>query len=249
MMGFGRTGFAGAFFAFPVPPKDLEDFVKAVRVLPIHGVAVTIPHKQSIMALLDEVTPFAEAVGAVNTLFWQDGKLMGDNTDVFGFLSPLKERGLRPASAMVLGAGGAARAVVAGLKELGVAEIFIANRTHEKAQDLAAFFKVTALPWDERGKASAELIVNTTALGMAGEGQELSPWPAGGFGGVKTAYDIVYNPLHTVFLKDAARAGVDTIDGLSMFVGQARQQFRIWTGGELPADEARTYLLEALSLA
>lgn len=245
-MGFEQTGFSGAFFAFPVPPEELADFVTAVRVLPIHGVAVTIPHKQTIMPLLDEITPFAQAVGAVNTLYWEDGKLMGDNTDVYGFLSPLREKNIAPKSALILGAGGAARAVVAGLQELGVADIRISNRTHEKAQALAGFFGIKAVPWEERAGASAELLINTTALGMAGEREGDSPWPAHAFAGVQTAYDIVYNPLHTIFLRNAEAAGVETIDGLTMFVGQAQRQFEIWTGGALPTAEARRFLLDAL---
>lgn len=240
---FSRLGLASAYFRWDVPPGKLDDFLNAARVLPIAGVSVTIPHKQAVIPGLDGLTPAATRIGAVNTLFWNEGRLLGDNTDVTGFLSPLQDRNFN--SAMVLGAGGAARAVLAGLREKGVQQLLIANRSPERAKALAEEFSATPLPWDKRTEKNCELLVNTTPLGMKGGGINETPWPGEAFAPEQTVYDLVYNPLQTRFLREAARAGCTVLDGLGMFLGQAREQCRLWTGLELPVEQGRK-LLEAL---
>lgn len=254
--GFARTGWPGAYFAWPVPPADTADFIRAARLLPVHGASVTIPHKESVLPLLDSVSPRAARMGAVNTLFWRDGALCGENTDVHGFMAPLRARMTSACgdaakraifeSALVLGAGGAARAVIAGLQELGVPRIHIANRHPGKAEILARHFGVETLPWEERAALGAQCVVNTTPLGMHGAHAEDSPFPVAGFTGDGLAYDLVYNPLHTRFLRDARAAGWAVQDGLDMFAAQGVEQFRIWTGRALPVRDAREMLLQHL---
>jgi len=244
--GFGHFGLPGVYLAWPVTPDRVADFMTAVRVLGIEGVSVTIPHKAAVMGLVDGITGRARAVGAVNTLFWRDGKLWGENTDVAGFVAPLREMGDVPGTALVLGGGGAARAAVAGLLELGVPGIFVSNRTAAKARDLARDFGVRDAPWEKRGEYAGGLVVNATPLGMLGNNEGLSPMPPGSLGAGAVAYDLVYNPHETRFLKDAAASGARTVPGLEMFFGQAVEQFRLWTGLELPRREGMALLGRAL---
>ncbi len=244
--GFRHFGIPGVYLAWPVEPGRLADFVTAVRVLGIAGVSVTIPHKTAIMPLLDDITDRAAKVGAVNTLYWREGRLCGENTDVAGFIRPFVERGIRPASALVLGCGGAARAAVAGLRELAVPDVRVSNRTPGRAEGVCRDFGVAFVPWEKRGEFAAGLVVNTTPLGMLGQNEGLSPMPAEALGPTGLAYDLVYNPYATRFVRDAAAAGAGVIVGLEMFFWQAVEQFRLWTGRALPRDEAWELLRAAL---
>jgi len=246
--GFARLGVKAAYMAFPTPPERLADLVAAVRALPVSGLSVTIPHKEGVMPLVDEITEQARLAGAVNTLFWKNGKLVGDNTDVDGFLAPLAARP-RPKSALVLGAGGAAKAVMAGLGMLGVKEVTVTNRHAERAEALARTFGAQPLDWEKRLEARADLVVNTTPLGMSGQDQARSPYTGHAWTPDQTAYDLVYNPARTTFLDEAQKAGAATIGGLEMFVGQAAKQFRLWTGKELPQDQAADLVRQALGIA
>ncbi len=244
--GFRRFGIAGRYEAWPVTPDALPAFMARVRTEPIHGLSVTIPHKTAVLDHVDVVTDLGDAVGAVNTLFWRDGALWADNTDVEGFCRPLVERGVAPEAALVLGCGGAARAVVAGLTRLEVARVAVTNRTPEKAAGLAREFGVEQVAWEDRADFPAGLVVNATPMGMAGRFEGLSAYPAGCWRPEQVAYDLVYNPHPTRFLEDAARAGARVVPGVEMFLHQAVEQFRLWTGLVLPADELRPLLMEAL---
>nr|GBO97557.1 shikimate 5-dehydrogenase I alpha [Nitratidesulfovibrio sp. HK-II] len=188
--GFGLLDIPAVYMAWPLEPGRVGDFITAVRTLPIRGASVTIPHKQAVLPLLDGVSDRARAVGAVNTLYWRDGRLLGENTDVTGFLAPLRQRaaaGWRCARALVLGNGGAARAVLAGLHELGpdgegvVGAVAVTGRNPEKAAPLAAEFGAAVVDWDARGAWGADLVVNTTPMGMSGERQGDTAYPAQGF--------------------------------------------------------------------
>lgn len=243
---FRELSIPASYMAFAKTPEELPGFLRAVRALPVSGLSVTIPHKVAVMDCLDGISGLARRVGAVNTLYWDAERLLGENTDIEGFLEPLRDLGRTPASALVLGAGGAARAVLAGLLDLGVPRVALANRTPDKARALAAEFGVDLVPWDQRQQAAAELVVNATPLGMAGERQGLSPWADVCMSPSQTAYDLVYNPHKTRFLADAEGMGCRTIDGLTMFVAQARAQFRLWTGRDFPALPARRLLLQLL---
>jgi shikimate dehydrogenase len=246
--GFSRLGVKAAYMAFPTPPERLEAVIAAVRALPVSGLSVTIPHKEAVIPLLDGVSPLCGATGAVNTLVWEEGKLIGHNTDVPGFLSPLLEREHVPSSALVLGAGGAAKAVMAGLCEIGVGDVTVANRDFERAKGLAGQFGASAVAWDRRDHVDAHLVVNTTPMGMSGKAVGDSPLPATYWTPGRLAYDLVYNPRETVFLRDARLAGAAVIDGLSMFAAQGAAQFKLWTGLALPMDEAKELLATALGV-
>lgn len=245
-----EAGVSGVYCRWELAPDRIKDMITAVRTLPVHGLSVTIPHKETVMPHLDGLTDYARQAGAVNTLFWQDGALWGDNTDVEGFLTPLRELPLAE-SALVLGAGGVARAALAGLKALGVPRIAITNRNAGRAARLAETFAVHQVPWDARVDHGATLLINATPLGMYGERRDESPWPdpvtrPHAWHGVQTAYDLVYNPLRTRFLLDARAAGARAVEGLGMFLGQAQCQFHRWTGRRFPWEPARALLLDAL---
>ena len=264
-----RAGFPATYTAWDVAPKHLDAFMRDFRAEPNSGLnsgpyagaSVTIPHKLAVMPYLDGVTDTARAVGAVNTLYWDDGRLLGHNTDLEGFLSPLAGE-LLPGAALVLGAGGAARAVLAGLAHLGVPRVYIAARARDRADALAASFtsslaSVTGISWDERARiphpGAGLWAINTTPLGMRGKAEGESPLSLADFSAIAApehslAYDLVYNPLQTAFLKNAAASGWACRDGLDMFAAQAAAQFHLWTGGHMPRDEAKAFLAERLAL-
>jgi len=250
--GLKESGLPGVYVAWPTEPAKLKAFMAEVRARHIRGVSVTIPHKQAVMPYLDGLTDRAKVIGAVNTLFWREGKLMGDNTDVIGIKKPLLARqeaqGGALKSALVLGAGGAARAACAALKELGVPDVAVTNRTASKAVKLAADFGQRAVPWDERAQGTWSLVANTTPLGMLGEHQNESPWPADGFAGVGLVFDFVYNPVRTRLMAEAQEAGVACLSGLSMFLHQGLAQFELWTGKALDERRARQVLMADLLL-
>ena len=237
---------AGAYFAWEKTASELEAFFRAVRSLPISGLSVTLPHKEAVIPFLDGLCPRAERAGAVNTVFWREGRLLGDNTDVGGFLAPLKKRPNLPQAALILGAGGVCRAALAGLRELDIPRIIVAARDPSKARQLAQDFHCSVIPWEERETSALAmrplLIINATPLGMSGAGQERSPVPenlwatlaAGGKGGDSLAYDLVYSPPRTLFLSQAEARGIPVLNGLDFFVSQAAEQLRLWTGRALP---------------
>lgn len=243
---FRETGVAGAYMAWPVPSQGVDDFMAAVLALPIWGLSVTIPHKTAVMKYCEDLTTRARAAGAVNTLHWKKGLLVGENTDVEGFLAPLGELGIKPASALVLGAGGASRAVVAGLREWGLRRITVTNRSPEAMRTLSSHMRCQGVEWEERTRVEAELIVNATPLGMLGERQDETPWPQEAFRRGQIAYDLIYNPGRTRFLREAREAGCAAIPGLEMFLHQAAAQFRLWTDEKMPLDGARRLLKQAL---
>ena len=244
--GFGQLGIDARYEAWPLEPDDLPAFMTRVRETPISGLSVTIPHKRAVMAFLDGISERAEAIGAVNTLYWEDGRLLGENTDVIGIIAPLRALDPLPRSAMVLGAGGAARAAVAGFLELGM-EVAVSNRTRTKGEELAADFKVACVDWEARMDAPWGLVCNTTPLGMSGDLADRTPWDADRFEPGTVAYDIVYNPLRTRFLAEAEGAGCRTVSGLEMFLHQGLAQFRLWTGRDMDEAGARQLLRDTLA--
>lgn len=244
---FKTVGFPGIYMAWPQPPDKLSAFFNAVRTLGISGGNITIPHKVTSMKLVNYYGERAKSIGAMNTFYWRDNSLWGENTDIAGFIAPIKNK--KFVHALVLGAGGASRAVVAGLKELRIQRITITNRAPEKAQMLAELFDAEWLPWQERMYTDADLIINATPLGMQGVRENMTPYDSTAFAGKKgLVYDIVYNPLETVLLKDARNAGWEIQNGLAMFVEQAREAFRLWTGLEMPLAGAMAKARELLKL-
>ena len=245
--GFRALGIPAVYLRWAVPPEGLATFMDAVRLLDIRGCSVTIPHKQALLPFLDVVSERATLAGAANTLFWKEGALCGDNTDVAGFLAPLESVPLDRLDALLLGAGGAAHAVAAALRLRGCQRVRVCTPGDRRHLELAERFGFTPVAWAERYAAPAGLVINATPLGMHGKHEGETPYDFGRAprvaGGI--AYDIVYNPAETRFLREAAAAGRRCIDGVAMFFGQADAQFRIWTGQGLP-ERARAALLAAL---
>ncbi len=242
---FRELGIQASYHVWDTPPEKLPAFMAALRTLPIHGASVTIPHKEKVMPLTDRLTRSARDIGAVNTLYWEDGALWGDNTDVTGFMAPLLEHGVQPKTALVLGAGGAARAAVCGLHHAGW-KVMLSSRTESRADRLAHSFEATLVPWNDRHDTRPDLLVNTTPLGMSGPFQALSPWK-GSLSGISLVYDLVYTPRETQLLVQARREGVEFIPGLPMFAHQALAQFERWTGRRFPMAEALALLEDALA--
>lgn len=220
----------------PLKPKSLDDLLTIIRELPLAGVAVTMPFKQEVLPHLANMDPLTSKIGACNTLrTGADGKLYGFNTDVAGVVRPLEKRiSLRGARVAVLGAGGAARAAVFGLVEKG-AEVFVINRTHEKAVQLARNAKAKSLKHEVFAKQRFDVLINTTPCGMQGLKQSLPIAEKELNAGL--VFDMVYNPLETPLLKLARTRGIPVISGLEMFVQQGARQFEIWTGKPAPENE------------
>jgi shikimate dehydrogenase len=233
-------GIDGVYVPLPVQPEQLERALRALPSLGFRGCNITLPHKEAALSIVDKVDPLASRIGAVNTVIvMPDGSLEAHNTDAFGFRENLRDGApdWNPASgaAVVLGAGGSARAVTAALTELRVPEIRLVNRTVERAEALAHDLagletRISAHKWDVRGDAldGAGLLVNTTSLGMTGAPEleiDLSLLPL-----AAVVVDIVYVPLDTPLLAAARRRGNRTVDGLGMLLHQGRPGFEAWFG-------------------
>ncbi len=241
-----RYGIDGAYVPLPVLPAAFPRALRALADLGFAGCNVTVPHKEAALATCDEVSETARAIGAVNTVVIRDGRLIGDNSDAFGFLENLRQEAPQwspPAGpAVVLGAGGAARAVLYALLRAGVPEVHLVNRTLARAEELRAQLdqdgRLTVADWSQRAAvlADAALLVNTTALGMHRQqpldlALETLPDSA-------LVTDIVYSPLETDLLARARARGNAVVDGLGMLLHQARLGFRQWFGVEPEVDAA-----------
>lgn len=214
----------------------------------MRGLSVTTPHKQTVMEYLDWIDSAAKEIGAVNTIVIDDEGLKGYNTDAAGFINPLKGRlgNLRDRRCAVLGAGGAARAIIwALLRE--EADVTVFARNLGRAQSLTGGSPVRISELELASFEGFDLVVNTTVLGMAGEFEQQTPASAEQLGGARLAYDLVYNPVETQFLQEARKAGCETLGGLPMFVAQAAEQFRLWTGREAPIELMRAAATKALT--
>lgn len=252
-------GLQGSYQAIEVAPEDFELFVKTLSAQGFIGGNVTLPHKEEAFKLCAELDDAAKAIGAVNTLWFENGVLYGSNTDAYGFaanldvLAPGWDQAER---ALILGAGGASRAIIHALKQRGFKTIYIVNRTLARAEELVRHFKsadieMSAHEWVEAEKLlqSAGLIVNTTSLGMSGnsDGHEfpldLTLAPSSSL-----ATDIVYVPLETGFLKQAKTAGLKTVDGLGMLLHQAVPGFERWFGVRPQVTDAlRAHILQDMA--
>jgi shikimate dehydrogenase len=244
-------GLKGDYSLFPIAPDDqqsLKDLLSRVRSGEIQGLNVTIPHKQNVIEFLDELTPTAKSIGAVNTIYLKNNRLIGDNTDANGFLTDLKrflttEMSPRRHSdaqrhgelrALVLGAGGSARAVVYALLNDGW-DVTVAARRLEQAEQLAESFahhqlQITNYQLSNTELSNISLIVNTTPVGMT-PNIDQSPWPVNlPFPPHAAIYDLVYNPRETKLMQDAGRQGLQATTGIGMLIEQAALSFEIWTG-------------------
>lgn len=225
----------GSYDKHAVKPEELSNFINDLKENGFSGINVTIPHKESVLNFADVITDDAKVIGAANTLWFEDGKLIAGNTDGFGFITHLKTSAPNwqaTAPVMVLGAGGAARAILYALIQEGVPEIRLTNRTIERAQNLASEFgnTIKVIPWEQKEKAleNCSLLVNTTSLGMTDKPPleiNIEPLPV-----TAVCYDIVYAPLETELLKAARKKGLVAIDGLGMLLHQAVPGFEKWFG-------------------
>jgi shikimate dehydrogenase len=240
-----RYGIKGHYVPLDISQADLPDALKMLPRIGFVGANVTIPHKETVLALADVVSDRAALIGAANTLlFRRDGKLMADNTDGIGFLANLRQGAPdwqpEAAPAAVLGAGGAARAVIAALIEAGVPEIRLANRTRTRAETLRSDFgaRVRVVEWVQAGNMieDAGLVVNTTALGMTGKPALRVPLDA--LSPRAVVNDLVYTPVQTEFLQLAEAIGATIVDGLGMLLHQAAPGFERWFGQKPEVDEA-----------
>jgi 3-dehydroquinate dehydratase / shikimate dehydrogenase len=224
--------------------KSIDDLVKCARDIPMHGLSITMPFKQAIIEHLDNCEPVCQKVGACNTVIRSaEGKLYGFNTDVAGITRPLEARlPLQGARVLVLGAGGAARAAVFGLRERG-ANIFILNRTPQTAQKLARESGAKTIRRDDLKKTEFDVIINATPVGMGGNGKTLLDEKEMN---AKLAFDLVYNPIETRFLQMARAKGMAVISCVEMFVYQGARQFEIWTGKPAPLAEMQHVVLAEL---
>lgn len=253
---FRHFGLNAVYVAFQVKPPNLADALRGVRSLNVRGLNVTIPHKEAIINLLDDVDTLAKNVGAVNTVTNENGLLRGFNTDGAGALETLRENGVDPRNKriVILGAGGAAKAIALTLAPTA-REVAIVNRTVEKAKTLCQ--RIRALYARDAhycGLTSqnvktvlegAEILINTTSIGMHPNAEE-SPIPASFLHGSLTVFDIVYNPRETQLLREARKVGAKTVGGLGMLVHQGVKAFELWTHMKPPVEVMRN-AIEAIA--
>lgn len=236
-----QYGLEGVYEKIPIEPTSLGKFLATVSENGFVGGNITIPHKENAFALVAKSDDISNALGAINTVWISDGKLMGSNTDGYGFLANLDDRSpgwdhniRKSRGALVLGAGGASRAIIYGLVQRGFDPVVIANRTHSKAEHLAEKFGSSchAIPLHQITEfaGSASLIVNTTSLGMGGGDDRELPHNLDVVAADALVHDIVYTPLTTPFLAAAKERGLCTIDGLGMLLHQAVPGFEKWFG-------------------
>lgn len=250
---FRATGLNAAYLPFPVAPHLLNEAVKGLVAVGVGGFNLTVPHKTAILPLLDEILPEARAVGAVNTVRNDNGRLIGANTDGVGLLASLeKDLAFTPhgKTVLMLGAGGAARGIAFALLTSGVGRLVIANRTMEKAEALAADCQthfpqqqVDPAALDNLAGLAPHLLVQTTTVGM-GDGK--SPLDLEPLGVSDAVVDIIYHPLETPLLAQAKKLGLATCNGIGMLLYQGTAAWRFWTDREPPVEVMRKALLEAM---
>ena len=239
---FSHLGLNITYLAFRV--DEAREAAWAIRKLGFLGASITVPHKDKIIAHLDEVDELGRTIGAVNTILSKKDRLYGTNTDWLGVVQPLEQMiELEGKRGLILGAGGAARSAIYGLQSKGT-QIFIMNRNEARGQKLAAEMNCTLVPWRAWNRFRADLVVNATTVGMsATEDQSLVPaqWLREGM----VVLDMVYRPGKTRLLQDAERAGCGCVSGLEMLLFQGVAQFELWTGKGAPVEVMRGALKEA----
>jgi shikimate dehydrogenase len=248
---FAAEGLDWAYLAFEVRPGDVPAAFAGARALDLGGLSVTIPHKAAAAAEVDELSPSARAVGAVNTVVPVGaGRLRGDNTDGAGFLASLADEGFDPAGrrCVVVGAGGAARAVVHALAGAGAAEVVVVNRSPARAEETAALAGAAGRVGSTSDVAGAELVVNATPLGLAGPGDIAGALPLDPalLGPGQLVVDLVPNPAVTPWMVAAKAGGATVAGGLGMLVHQGALAFELWTGRPAPLGVMRAAAVRAL---
>ncbi len=241
---FAALNLNAAYVPFPV--TDVASAMTGLRALGIRGVSVTIPHKQAVIDHLDDIDPVAAKIGAVNTLCIKNGRITGHNTDWIGANRALAEKiPLSGKKVLILGAGGSARAIGFGLLEAG-AQILLASRTPQKGRQLATTLSCPWYPLDAIPQLTADCLVNATSVGMAPH-TDTSLVGRKNLSRFAVVMDIVYAPLSTKLLSEAAEEGCQVVNGLAMLLYQGAAQFKLWTGEEAPVDVMRESLISSLS--
>ncbi len=247
---FAALGLDWIYVAFEVAPGGLDAAFAGARALGVGGLSVTVPHKAAALAAVDEATATARAIGAVNTVVRrEDGSLVGDNTDAAGFLASLAEEGFDPSGrvCVVVGAGGAASAVVHALAGAGAAEIVIVNRTEARAVPVAALGGPAGRVGGLADLECADLVVNATPIGLAGASPEAVPFDPRMLGPGQLLVDLVPNPAVTALMRGALDRGASVAGGLGMLVHQGAAAFELWTGRAAPVEVMRAAAAGALS--
>lgn len=251
------AGLDYVYTALPVRADALASAVRGLRDAGIAGFNVTIPFKTEIISLLDALSEDARRIQAVNTVVIEDGRMVGHNTDVMGFLAGFAERGiaLTGKNAVLIGAGGAARAALWGLLRSGVRSVVIGVRNAAKGTALAADFAadgdVQAVSFDDTAWiaacSDADLVVQTTPLGMTPHTEEIPPVDTGAMNPAAVAYDLIYTPAETRFLREARARGCEAINGETMLVAQGAEAFHLWTGKRPDVELMKRVLREELA--
>jgi len=241
---FKQIGYNGAYMAFHI--KDLgPETIYGIKALGVKGLSVTIPHKVTIMDLIDEIDETAKKIGAVNTIVNDNGKLSGYNTDCIGAVKALQEKTqIAGKEVVMIGAGGAARAVGYGILSKG-GKLKIVNILKDEGENLAKDLDVPYYPISDFKKLDYQILVNTTPVGMTPD-TDAMPVQSKDLKKGAVVMDIIYNPLKTKLLKEAEKIGCATVDGVSMFVFQGVAQFELWTQQKAPVDLMRHTVLESL---
>ncbi|HVO84990.1 MAG TPA: shikimate dehydrogenase [Syntrophobacteria bacterium] len=241
---FAAAGLNAVYLAFAV--RDLAGCMAGVQALGIRGLSVTVPHKSAVIPHLDDLDERAREIGAVNTVVNRDGRLTGYNTDAAGALKALEERiSLAGKRCLILGAGGAARAIAFALRDK-VGALTVANRSPARGRALAQALGCSFISLDELHRVQADLLIQTTPVGMAPD-DGACPVSEQILKEGMAVMDIIYNPLETKLLAMARSRGCVTITGLSMFIHQGAEQFRLWTGGEPSVQAMTRAVLEVLA--
>jgi len=239
---YANEGIDAVMLAFGNP--SVENLVTAIRTLPIHLAAVTMPHKQTIIPLLDEIDDEAKAIGAVNTVINREGKLTGYNTDIRGIADALQGVALKGSSVLLAGAGGAARTVAYLLQKEG-AKIYCVNRDRGQAEDLTKAFGGTIIEEKDFGSISFDIIVNATPIGMK-PNIDATPFGEEFIREGSAVFDLVYSPLETKLLKSAKAQNARAISGLTMFLAQGVEQERLWLEKKIDAARYQSVLEEGV---
>ena len=246
---FNALGMDCTYIAYRIPRGELKEGIESLRQIKISGFNVTIPHKIEMMKYLDESSEDCKTIGAVNTVTNQNGRLVGHNTDMDGFLEPIKKRNIaiKGEDVLLLGAGGAARAIVAGFAKENARKITVANRTKEKGHELAKFaaslgVESSEMSLNEAGQSAGKykFIVNATSVGLK---NEPSPISTDTINSQNVVYDIVYMPMNTDFIAQSKKRSATVIYGYEMLLGQACLAFEIWHEVKAPYDAMKKVLL------
>ena len=234
------------YLTLKVTREDFDDAMKSIRALHMKGMNLTMPHKITVLPYLDEVSEAAGIIGAVNTIVVRDGKLFGENTDGKGFVQALKNKGvsLQDKKIVILGAGGAAKAIAVECALEGAAQVTIINRTKEKAEELAQVLtehtkaRAIGLKWESEQKipADTDILINATSIGLMPDADAKPDIDYDSISSEMVVSDVVFNPAETLFLKEAAARGAKTVNGLGMLACQGALNFTLWTGVEAPLE-------------